>query len=51
MYLKREDKHCINIFGIKNFIKHIEIIEHKTAFNKDKLDTHYKKWDKLLPVL
>ena len=51
MNLKRENNCCINIFGIKNFIKHTERIEHKTAFNKDKLDTHYKKWDKLLPVL
>ena len=46
IYLKGQD-----IFGMKNFIKHIERIEHNIAFNIDKLDTHYKKWDKLLPVL
>ena len=51
IYLKRQDNHCINISGIKNFIKHIERIEHKIAFNRDKLDTHYKKWDQLLAVL
>ena len=46
MHLKGQD-----IFGIKYFIKHIERIEHNIAFNIDKLYTHYKKWDKLLPVL
>ena len=49
IYLKRQDNNCITIFGIKHFIKYIERIEHKIAFNRDKLDTHYKKWDKLLP--
>ena len=47
IYLKRLDSHCINISGIKNFIKPIERIEHKVAFKRDKLDTHYKKWDEL----
>ena len=51
IYRKGQDNHCINIFGIKNFIKHIERIEHKIAFNRGKLDTHYKKLDKLLPML
>ena len=43
IYLKRQDNHCINILGIKNFMKYIERIEHKIAFNRDKLDTHTKK--------
>ena len=51
IYVKRQDNNCINIFGIKNFIKHIERIEHKMALNRDKPDTHYKKWDQLPPVL
>ena len=51
IYPKRQNNHCINIFGIKNFIKHIERIEHKIDFNRDKLDTQYKKWDQLPPML
>ena len=52
IYLKRQENHCINIFGIKDLIKHIERIEeHQTAFNRDKLYTHYKKWAQLLPTL
>ena len=46
IYLRRQNRH-----GLKSFIKNIQTVECRTAFDKDKLSFHYKKWEKLLPFL
>ena len=49
LYLSKETGQPLHGYiGIKNFIKRMEI---NAAFNRDKIDNHYKKWDKLVPVL
>ena len=51
IYLKRAERLGPNINGMKSFIKSIETIECRIASAKDKLSSHYKKWEKLLPLL
>ena len=51
IYLRRHDRHGPNITGLKSFTKHIETVECRIAFDKEKLSFHYKKWETLLPFL
>ena len=51
IYLKRAERLGPNINGMKSFIKSIETIECRIASAKGKLSSHYKKWEKLLPLL
>ena len=49
IYLKRKDG--LNIYGLKAYIKRIENIECHIASQRQKLDYHHKKWNKLITVL
>ena len=49
IYLKRKDG--LNFYGLKAYIKSIENIEHHIASQRQKLDYHHKKWNKLITVL
>ena len=51
IYLRRQDRHGPNIIGLKVFIKNIETAESQIASDKEKLYFHYKKWEKVLPLL
>ena len=51
IYLRRQDRYVPKISGVKSFIKNIETVDHRIAFDKEKLSFHYKKWEKLLPFL
>ena len=49
IYLKRKDG--LNFYGLKAYIKSIENIERHIASQRQKLDYHHKKWNKLISVL
>ena len=49
--LKKGDKTAPNLTGLKAYIKCIENLERNIVSEKKKLDYHYKKWDKLIPIL
>ena len=49
IYLKRKDG--LNFYGLKAYIKSIENIERHIASQRQKLDYHHKKWNKLITVL
>ena len=37
IYLRRQDRHCPNITGLKSFIKNIETVKRRIASDKEKL--------------
>ena len=49
IYPKRKDG--LNFYGLTAYIKSIENIECHIASQRQKLDYHYKKWNKLITVL
>ena len=49
IYLKR--KYGLNFYGLKAYIKNIENIERHIASQRQKLDYHYNKWNKLITML
>ena len=51
IYLKKEDHNSLSLHSLTVFFKMIEIVERRTAQEKDKLDFHFTKWDLMLPLL
>ena len=49
IYLKRKDG--LNFYGLKAYIKSIENIERHIPSQRQKLDYHHKKWNKLITVI
>ena len=42
IYLRRQERHSLNIIGLKLFIKNIEIVERLIVYDKEKLSFHCK---------
>ena len=51
IYLKKKETTGPTFFGLKVHIKSMETIERKIASQREKLDFHHKKWDKLAHAL
>ena len=51
IYLKKKETTGPTFFGLKAYIKNMETTKRKVASQREKLDFHNKKWDKLAHAL
>ena len=45
LYQNRSNPQWIHIFALKHYLKLVERIEQKIAYDAHKLDTQFKKWE------
>ena len=45
LYQNKSNQQRIHILALKHYIKLVEKIEEKIAYEAHKLDTHFKKWE------
>ena len=45
LYRNKSNPQRIHILALKHYIKLVERIEQKIAYDAHKLDTHFKKWE------
>ena len=51
LYANNDSPAKLNSVSLKHYIKTFERIEQKIASKKDKLKSHFEKWDCIKPVL